>query len=261
MNRTTALCRAIAIALSSILTATLAFAETRTEPPRSFPLKAGGYLSLENVNGDVTIEGWPKDEVSITAVKKGDGKVLDRIEIVIDVDKHKGKDWIDIETDYSDSTSGFLGFLKSSGSVDYAIKAPAGVILEDIELVNGNLRVSGIKGSLSLSTVNGSITATGMSGSAWAETVNGNLDLSFEKMGDGQTVDLESVNGAIVLRLPATASARVEAETLNGDIANEFGLAVEKEDWIGRSMEGLIGPGGARITLETVNGSIDIQKR
>ena len=261
MNRFFELRSAMPVVFSSVLIAALAFAETRTEPPQVFPLQAGGYLSLENVNGDVTIEGWKKNEVSITAVKKGDGKTLDRLKVVVDVDKYEGKDWIHIETDYLDSAGGFLDFLRSAGSIDYTIKAPAEAILEDIELVNGSLKVSGITGSVSLSAVNGSITATGLTGSAWVETVNGNLDLSFDKMSKGQTVDLESVNGAILLRIPAAANAQVEAETLNGELSNEFGLAVEKGEWIGRSIEGLFGSGGARITLETVNGSIDVKKR
>jgi DUF4097 and DUF4098 domain-containing protein YvlB len=100
-----------------------------------------------------------------------------------------------------------------------------------------------------------------MTGDAWVETVNGNLDLSFDKMGDGQTVNLESVNGVVVLRIPAKANARVDAETLNGNVSNDFGLTVEKGPWVGRSMEGLVGSGGAHITVETVNGNINIKKR
>jgi DUF4097 and DUF4098 domain-containing protein YvlB len=249
------------VALSSLLIGTLAFAETKTEPVQTLNLQAGGYLSLENINGDVTIEGWKKNQVSISAVKNGKPKDLDRIKVVLSVDKYEGKDWIHVETEYLESRGGFLSFLKSAGSIDYTIKVPSDAILEDIELVNGNLKVTGVTGYLSLGTVNGSITASGMAGNAWVETVNGNLDLSFDKMGKGQSVDLESVNGAIVIRIPAKASAHVEAETLNGNISNEFGLTVEKGEWIGRSMEGLVGSGDARITLETVNGSIDIKKR
>jgi len=268
MNRFLALRSSMLIALSStlvvsssILIVTLAFAETRKEPTLTYSLQAGGYLSLENVNGDVTIEGWKKNEVSISAVKKGSSKDLDRIKVAVSVDKYEGKDWIHVETEYAESRGGFLSFLNSDGRIDYVIKAPSDAILEDIELVNGSLKVTGITGYLSLGTVNGSITATGMAGNAWVETVNGNLDLSFDKMSKGQTVDLESVNGAIVLRMPAKANAQVDAETLNGNISSEFGLAVEKGQWVGRSMEGLVGSGGARITIETVNGSIDIKKR
>jgi len=261
MNRSLELRSSMLVAFSSLLIGTLAFAETKTEPLQTLSLQAGGYLSLENINGDVTIEGWKKNEVSISAVKRGKSKDLDRIKIEVDVDKYEGKDWIHIATEYLESDRGFLSFLKSSGSVDYTIKAPSDAILEDIELVNGNLKVTGITGYLSLGTVNGSITASGMAGNAWVETVNGNLDLSFDKMSKGQSVDLESVNGSIVLRIPAKANAYVEAETLNGNVTNEFALTVEKGEWVGRSMEGLVGSGGARIAIETVNGSIDIKKR
>jgi DUF4097 and DUF4098 domain-containing protein YvlB len=254
MNRFLELRSTMLVVFSSLLIGSLAFAETRTEPTKTHSLQAGGYFSLENINGDVTIEGWKKNEVTISAVKKGESKDLDRITISIYVDKYEGKEWIHVETKYA-------AFRSKSGSVDFTIKVPSDAILEDIELVNGNLKVTGVTGYLSLGTVNGSITASGMTGNAWVETVNGNLDLSFDKMSKGQTVDLESVNGAILLRIPAKANAQVGAETLNGNISSEFGLAIEKGEWIGRSMEGLVGSGGARITIETINGNIDIKKR
>lgn len=254
MNRCLELRGLMLVVFSALLIGTAAFAETRKEPIQTFPLKAGDYLSLENLNGDVTIEGWKKNEVSIRAVKKGTSKDLDRIKIVVDVDKYEGRDWIHIDTNYDEFSIG-------SGRVDYTIKAPSGAILEDIELVNGNLKVTGITGYLSLGTVNGSITATGMAGNASIETVNGNLDLSFDKMSGGQSADLESVNGAILLRIPTKADAHLHAETLNGEISSEFGFTVEKGQWIGRSMEGRLGSGGAHITLETVNGNIEIKKR
>jgi len=254
MNRFLELRSTMLVVFSSLLIGSLAFAETRTEPTKTHSLQAGGYFSLENINGDVTIEGWKKNEVTISAVKKGESKDLDRIKITIYVDKYEGKEWIHVETKYA-------AFRSNSGSVDYTIKVPSDAILEDIEMVNGNLKVTGVTGYLSLGTVNGSITASGMTGNAWVETVNGNLDLSFDKMGKGQTVDLESVNGIISLRMPAKSNAHVDAESLNGNISSEFGLTVEKGEWIGRSMEGLVGSGGARITIETINGNIDIKKR
>ncbi len=254
MNRFQDLRRCVLVVFSSLLIGTLASADTKRLPPQIHTLEAGGYLSLENINGDVTIEGWKKNEVSIVAVKSGKTKDIDRITVSIEVDKYEGKDWIHVSTNYDI-------FSLNSGRVDYTIKVPSGAILEDIELVNGNVKITGVTGYLSLGTVNGSITASGMTGNAWVETVNGNLDLSFDKMSGGQSVDLESVNGAVVLRIPANANAQVDAETLNGNVSSDFGLTVEKGEWVGRSMEGLLGSGGARIAIETVNGNIEIKKR
>ncbi len=58
----------------------------------------------------------------------------------------------------------------------------------------------------------------------------------------------------------ADASARVVAETVNGSIdADDFGLEVEK-GFVGRDLDGEIGGGDARISLDTVNGSIRIKR-
>jgi DUF4097 and DUF4098 domain-containing protein YvlB len=53
----------------------------------------------------------------------------------------------------------------------------------------------------------------------------------------------------------------VEAETVNGSIsADDFGLEAEK-GFVGRDLSGEIGGGDARISLDTVNGSIKISKK
>jgi DUF4097 and DUF4098 domain-containing protein YvlB len=254
MNRFLTLRSWFLVVPSTLLVATLAFAETKKEPTLTHSLEPGGYVSLENLNGDVTIEGWKKHEVRIDAVKKGGKKNLERIKIVVSVDQWEGKGWVSIETQYPT-------FFGKSGSVDYTIKAPFDSILEDVELVNGDLTVTGITGYLSLGTVNGSITATGMAGNAWIQTVNGNLDLSFDKMEKGQAIDLESVNGAIAIQIPKKSNVYVDAETVNGNISSDFGLIVDKGQWVGSSMEGRVGSGGGRITVETVNGNIEIKKR
>ena len=254
MNRLRALCRWTLVALSTLLVGSLAFAETKEEQAWTLPLESGGYLSLESINGDVKIEGWKKKEVSIRAVKKGDGKDLERIKIFVETDEWEDKDWVSVSVEHR-------GFTLKPGSVDFTIQVPSDAILEDIELVNGNLTVSGVTGYLSLGTVNGTITASGMADNAWIETVNGEVNLSFEKMSNGQSVDVESVNGAIVIQLPANADAHVDAETVNGKMSNDFELTVEKGEWVGSTMEGRCGSGSARISLETVNGNIDVKKR
>ena len=71
-------------------------------------------------------------------------------------------------------------------------------------------------------------------------------------------IQMESVNGRVELFLPGGAAADVEAETVNGRIRNDFGIDVHKGKYVGSTMRGTIGSGGARITLETVNGSISL---
>jgi len=109
-------------------------------------------------------------------------------------------------------------------------------------------------------TVNGSLEASGLQSDVDLETVNGSVQAKFDKVGSGQRISAEAVNGKIVILLPAKASARINAETVNGSInADDFGLEPEK-GFVGRDLSGEIGGGDARISLETVNGSIKVRK-
>jgi len=61
--------------------------------------------------------------------------------------------------------------------------------------------------------------------------------------------------------LPANASAQVSAETLNGSIdADDFGLKPDS-GFVGHDLDGQIGGGDARVSVDTVNGSVAIKKR
>ena len=78
-------------------------------------------------------------------------------------------------------------------------------------------------------TVNGDLLASNLLADVDLETVNGGVNAKFDSLGGSQRVSAEAVNGRIVLELPADASARVHAETVNGSIdADDFDLAVDK---------------------------------
>ena len=93
-----------------------------------------------------------------------------------------------------------------------------------------------------------------------SRTNPGSLGVSLSALEAGQSVTLESVNGSLELSIPGYADADVEAETVHGRIKNDFGLEAERGRWVGSSLKGTLGRGGARIELENVNGSINIRQ-
>ncbi|MEM1178156.1 MAG: DUF4097 family beta strand repeat-containing protein [Acidobacteriota bacterium] len=235
------------------LLATPAFAAERTIN-QSYTLGDQGRLSLDNVNGDVEIEGWDKDEVELVAnIRSGDRDMLKEVEIDVDING----DRIHIETDYPDSKGGWG---RDWAEVDYQLKVPRGTELAEISLVNGSLRLEAVAGDVEASLVNGSLNARGLSGSVELSSVNGGVDLALDRLGDGQRIDVESVNGSIRVRLPADADAEVTAETVHGSIKNDFGLKVIKGEYVGSDMRGRLGSGSARMSLENVNGSIRVER-
>ncbi len=241
------------LSVLALLLAGAAGARMNRENVQTFPLAADGRLSLENVNGDVIIEAWDRDEVSVeTLIRAKTQESLDEVEVVIDA----GADRIRIETVYPERRRR----KHEAASVDYTIRMPRGASIDGLELVNGSLTVSGIAGGVEAELVNGRAEARELGGDVKIETVNGSLEVTLATLEAGQTVTLESVNGSLELAIPGYADADVEAETVHGRIKNDFGLEAEDGRWVGSSLQGTLGRGGARIELENVNGSITLRR-
>ena len=223
---------------------------------QSYPLSDGGHVSLENINGDVSIEVWERNEVHVYAVKKASSpELLDELEVRVDADK----DRVRIDTHYpsmNHSDNGYRRFTK----VEYTLTVPRLAMLDEIELVNGDLAVVGIEGGMDAETVNGNIMVRDCAGSAILGTVNGGIEAYFDRLSYENKLDMESVNGRLDLYLASSLGADLSADTVNGSLKNDFGLEVRKGKSVGSDFRGSVGGGGAKVSLETVNGSINVHR-
>ena len=247
------------LGVSSLLLASTAVADVQETEEFTFDINTGGRISLENINGDIEITGAEGDTVKIIANKRaGKQEYMDKLKIVVEADS----DYIRIETRHPSSMSSWFHWGNDNGgSVSYEMTVPAGVNLDKISTVNGDIEIHSMSGKVKAETVNGDLVATGLVSDVDLETVNGGVNAEFDSLGGSQRVSAEAVNGRIVFKLPADASARVHAETVNGSIdVDDFNLVVDK-GFVGRECDGEIGDGDARISLDTVNGSIRIVKK
>ncbi|HUO17429.1 MAG TPA: DUF4097 family beta strand repeat-containing protein [Verrucomicrobiae bacterium] len=221
---------------------------------QTYPITPNGRVELDNINGDVHISSWDRNEVKVDAIKYADTKErLD--EATIDVDS--GKDYVSIKTRYRDHDLTFnWGSHNNPATVEYTITVPRNAALDKIELVNGALDVAGVSGEVRASSVNGRIAAHDLAGRTRLETVNGRLEASFNQLA-GNSVELSSVNGSVSLTIPSDSQAELEASTVSGGIDNDFGLHVHHQ-FVGHDLRGQLGNGGTRIKLDDVNGGIQI---
>ena len=49
------------------------------------------------------------------------------------------------------------------------------------------------------------------------------------------------MNGRLHVTLPSDANAEVEASTVSGNISNDFGLTVDRHQYVGHSLHGQLG--------------------
>lgn len=243
--------KAITLAAMVLLAAGAAFAGDYTEIfDQTYPADPGVTVGLENINGDLTIEVWDQPEVRVYAVKKASSpERLDALEINVS-DSARG---VFVDTHYPNSRD--LSEMDRHGhsEVEYTLTVPRFAVIEDVDLINGDLLIDGVEGGIDADTINGAIVVRRAAGEIELETVNGRIEVALGPV-VSDDVDLNSVNGTI--EVFTTGSAEIRAETVNGRISNDFGIEVKKGKYVGSSMGGSIGGGGPVIEMETVNGSI-----
>jgi DUF4097 and DUF4098 domain-containing protein YvlB len=232
--------------------------EVREEFHQTYPLSATGRVGLENINGGVQIKVWDRAAVQLDATKKAYRK--ERLaEAKIEV--NSTEDNLHIKTEYPDWNQNFRSGNErydNPATVEYVLTIPRTAILDSIELVNGSIDIDGVEGSVKASSINGPVTARGLRGDVKLSTINGPLQAVITQLDEAHPISLGSVNGSVNLVIPSDSNASVRAGTVHGGITNDFGLRVKHGEYVGHSLDGQIGNGGARIKLGNVNGGITL---
>jgi hypothetical protein len=212
-----------------------------------YPLPAGGSFLLKNVNGDVQVDGWDRDEVEVRAVKRAKNDQRDLEQVKIDVESQPRQ--VAVHTLYPRGEGVEV-------AVEYHIHVPYRVLLGNVETVNGCVLVRGIDGGGELRSVNGDVEVLDSSGRFSAKTTNGNLHLELRKVLDGAPMNLETVNGSVVLGLPSNARANLKVLNMNGDFYSELPVTSALASPAARAFRAKLGVGGGEISVRTINGGI-----
>ena len=233
--------------------------ELTEEFHQTYPLSPTGRVSIANINGDVQITVWDRNEVKVDAVKRAYSQQR-LADVTIDVTNTA--DSVMIKTKYPEQNWTFEKHNRQNNpaSVEYTLTIPRSARLDSAELVNGSLDLLGLQGDVHASLVNGRVKAGLLGGEVKISTVNGSVEANVTMQDAAKGVTFNSVNGPIVLFVPAGANAQIRASTVHGAITNDFGLAVDDGQYVGHNLSGQIGSGGPRIRLSNVNGSIAIKR-
>jgi len=239
---------ALALAAGALLSlASGASAATNEAFHKIVPLNSGGSFLLENVNGSVQVEGWDRDEVEVSAMKTSATDSHDLEEVKIEVDSVPGQ--VAVRTKYPNGQGADV-------AVEYKVHVPYRVLLGSVETVNGSVVVRGVEGSGDLRSVNGNVEVLNSSGRFNAKTTNGDLHLELTRLLDGGPMNVETVNGSVVLGLPSDARANVKVLSMNGDLTSDLPLTSTTGNPATHNFRGKLGTGGGNISVRTVNGGI-----
>lgn len=238
--------------------------EFRKDSTQTFPLDANGQFSIDDVNGRIEIQGWNSNLVVLNTVICGKtAESVTAVEIAVNSVHSRVAVRTRLPSRVNDFSSFWDWFKNDIGnaSVDYTVHVPLHARLENASTVNGTVAVGGMANDITASTVNGTARVKNAAGNLTLSTVNGTVTADMDKLGQGQSVALNTVNGQIKLALPDTADANFSIGTVNGGISSDFSeLAVKKQWPLGSSLNGKLGSGAASVKADTVNGTIEILK-
>ena len=236
------------------LTANAQAQQLREEFHQTYPLTADGSVSLKNISGAVHITTWAQNSVKVDAVKTASTQEdLSRAQIIVENSASR----VSIRTKYPENDWGDNDG-RSSASVEYNITVPAGASLDKVSLVSGDLDIKGVQGEVRASSVSGNVNAEGLGSRADISSVSGDVKVAFNRA--TANADLHSVSGDVIAVLPGDAGAEVRANTVSGDISNEFGLPVDHGQYVGSHLTGRIGNGANSLELHTVSGDIKLRR-
>lgn len=125
--------------------------------------------------------------------------------------------------------------------------------------VNGPVALSGVEGRAELRTHNGPVAVARAGGLVKGRTENGpvSAELSGTRWA-GEGLDLETMNGPAVIRLPEGYNARLDAGTVSGPLELSFPLTAERQSR--HDVKATLGAGGALLRVRTTNGPLSIRR-
>ncbi len=252
---------------------------------------SGQLRILGGSSSELTVTGTVGDDA--TLVIDGEGR---RIDIEVKIPERRRDRRIHVDVDLEIRLPSGASLEIESVSITSEIEDVAGEI--KVESVSGNVTVSRSRRSLSIETVSGKVRVVDAQGEIEIETVNGQIELdqisgnlnvsavsgdvkirdADLSGGDLETVNasvfvegrlqpearlsIDSYSGNVELVLPPSTSASFEIETMSGRIDNRLtGDRAERTDRFGpgKTLEMVVGSGGARVTIETLSGNVVIR--
>lgn len=213
---------------------------------KTYPASKDVRLQLTNRSGTVTVEGWDRPEVRISAY-------VEEPAASIEPQSLSGRIYINLV----ENNQG-----RNTGDVNFTINVPYSSSV-NIETRMGNLNVSNVRGAFVRAhiTTEGDITLTNINSAAVsAENVRGDIFFDGNLQADG-SYRFSSTSSNINLRIPFDSSFRLVATAPSSRNISLGAFARGMNFGDGRRVIGKVGDGSATLTVTSQRGSISFIRR
>lgn len=213
---------------------------------------SGGTIGIDGrQNGGVSVKGWDQNQVLVRARVQTGAETAEEARAL-------GQQ-VRIETSGSKIfASGPESRRNHFWDVSYEVFVPRRVDLS-VETHNGGISITGVNGKIDFSAVNGGVVLKRIGGAVRGSTTNGGLviELTGDRW-DGETLDVRTTNGGVVMSVPENYSANLQTGTVNGSVDVDFPVTVQGK--ISKQIALNLGSGGATVKATTTNGGVRLKR-
>ena len=214
--------------------------------------QTGGVISVDGrQNGGVSIKGWDQNQILVRArIQTGaiSGSEAEELAKQVRIETGGAK----IFASGPDNRRDF------HWDVSYEVFVPRRADLS-LEAHNGGIAIADVNGRIDFTALNGGVVLRRVGGSVHGGTTNGGIvvELAGDRW-DGETLDVRTTNGGIVISVPENYSAHLETGTVNGGLSIDFPVTVQGK--ISRELAVNLGSGGPTVRAMTTNGGVRIRR-
>ena len=220
----------------------------------------GDRIEIKNISGNVRASFTSGNEVVVHATKTG--RDSDPASVTIEVVRHAAG--VTICAVYPDvpghapneclpGLQGTMSTRDNDVKVEFRLGVPAGVQFV-ARVLGGDVVADGLESDVFANTTGGDVTVT-TTGISEASSVYGSLNVTIGQADPGRDLVFRTMNGNVMVQVPANTNARVLATTTYGAISSEFHL--EGTRYL---KTGTLGVGGPRLTLSTTDGNVHLRE-
>jgi DUF4097 and DUF4098 domain-containing protein YvlB len=237
---------------------------------RAYQVQGRSQLVVDADDGNVTVSSGTDGSVHLSVHSQGWRIAPDEIEVNARQEGNR------VELTLRKHRSGMHVHFHTS--LEIRVTLPAGSDL-DVHTRDGNLDISGIKGTHKLRTGDGNAGLRGVDGAVELDTGDGNIEVDgrFELLslhtGDGNidavvragstmksSWTMRTGDGNINLRLPEDFATDLDAHTGDGHVRSDLPVAANAVSGHENDLRGKINGGGQTLSLRTGDGGIEIRR-
>lgn len=213
---------------------------------------SGGTIAIDGrQNGGVSVKGWERNEVLVRA----------RVQTAAPTESEAGQlaQQIRVETGGAKIfATGPDNRRDYHWSVSYEVFVPRRADVS-AETKNGGIAIADVNGRIDFTALNGGVVLKRVGGMVRGSTTNGGLVI--ELAGDrweGDSLDVSTTNGGVIMSIPENYSANLQTGTVNGNISVDFPVTVQGQ--ITKALTVNLGAGGPMVKAFTTNGGVRVRR-